>query len=279
MLDVELSIRDFDDGAVIALRGELDLAGLDDLALLGIVGLLPRGSERRAAACGLLVTRYHWLVRSCVVPFLNSPEPADDLMQVGYIGLLKAISNFDPAICASLAAYARPCISGELKRHFRDRRWQVHVKRSVQDLALEVRKATWRLAQELGRTPADADLARYLRVSEDEVRHARGAALAFQPGSLDAPVSGQPGASTVADLLGQDDPRMEHMLGMHAVAEHWGELPRREQEILMMDFSGDMTQVQIGRLLGISQMHVSRLRTRALGHLRARLLDLGERAS
>src|SRR5271154_4696185 len=109
MLDVELSIRDFDGGAVIALRGELDLAGLDDLALLDIVGLLPRGSERRAAACGLLVTRYHWLVPSCVGPFLGSPEPADDLMQVGYIGLLKAISNFDPAICGSLAAYARPC--------------------------------------------------------------------------------------------------------------------------------------------------------------------------
>jgi len=203
----------------------------------------------------------------------------DDLALLRYIGLLKAISNFDPAICGNLSAYARPCISGELKRHFRDRRWQIHVKRSVQILALDVRKATWRLAQELGRTPADADLARYLRVTEDEVRHARRAALAFQPGSLDAPVSGQPGISTLADLLGQDDPRLELMLGMHAVAEHWGELPRREQEILMMDFRGDMTQVQIGRQLGISQMHVSRLRTRALGYLRARLLDSEERAS
>jgi RNA polymerase sigma-B factor len=256
-----------------------DLAGLDDRVLLGIVTSLPRTSERRAVACGLLVTRYHLLVRSCVRPYLNSPEPAEDLMQVGYIGLLKAISNFDPAICRNLAAYARPCISGELKRHFRDKRWQVHVKRSVQDLALEVRNATWQLAQELGRTPVDADLARYLRVSEDEVRHARRAALAFQPGSLDAPVGGQTGVSTLADLLGQDDPRLEHMIGMHAVAAHWGELPRREQEILTMDFRGDMTQAEIGRQLGISQMHVSRLRTRALGYLRACLLDPEERAS
>ena len=114
-----------------------DLAGLDERALLGIAGSLPPGGERRAAACELLVTRYRWLVRSCVRLYLNSPEPAEDLMQVGYVGLLKAIGNFDPAICGSLAAYARPCISGELKRHFRDKRWQVHVGRPVKELVLE----------------------------------------------------------------------------------------------------------------------------------------------
>ncbi len=253
-----------------------DLAGLDDVALLGIAGSLPRASERRAAACGLLVARYRWLVRSCVRPYLRSSEPAEDLMQVGYAGLLKAIGNFDPGICGSLAAYARPCVSGELKRHFRDKRWQVHVGRSVQELVLQAREATWRLAQELGRIPADADLARYLGVSAEELRHARRAELAFQPSSLDAPLPGQPGISTVADLLGEQDPRLEHMLGMHAVAAHWGELPRREQEILLMDFHGGLTQTEIGRRLGISQMHVSRLRTRALGYLRARLLDLDE---
>jgi RNA polymerase sigma-B factor len=265
-----------------ALPGRLgteDLAGLDDGALLGIAGALPPTSDRRVAACGLLVARYRWLVRSCVRPYLRSPEPAEDLMQVGYIGLLKAIGNFDPAICGSLPAYARPCISGELKRHFRDKRWPVHVKRSVQRLVLETREATWQLAQELGRTPADADLARYLGVSSDELRHARRAELAFQTFSLDAPLAGQPGISTLADLLGEQDPRLEHMLGMHAVAAHWDELPRREQKILVMDFRGGLTQTEIGRQLGISQMHVSRLRTRALGYLRSRLLDLDEYAS
>ena len=256
-----------------------DLAGLDDRALLGITGSLPAGSERRAAALELLVTRYRWLVRSCVRPYLHSPEAAEDLMQVGYIGLLKAIGNFDPAICGSLTAYARPCISGELKRHFRDKRWPVHVKRPVQELVLEAREATWQLAQELGRTPAEADMARYLGVSSDELRHAQRAELAFQPSSLDAPLAGQPGISTLADLLGEQDPRLEHMLGMHAVATHWGELPPREQEILLMDFRSGLTQAEIGRLLGISQMHVSRLRARALGYLRSRLLDLEERAS
>ena len=195
-------------------------------------------------------------------------------MQVGYVGLLKAIGNFDPAAGASLATYARPCIGGELKRHFRDKRWQVHVKRPVQELVLQVREATWRLAQELGRTPADSDLARHLEVSGEELRQAQRAEAAFQSYSLDAPPAGQPGPSTLADVLGAEDPRLEHMLGMQVIAAHWGELPPREQEILLMDFRGGMTQTQIGQQLRISQMHVSRLRAHALGHLRSRLLDL-----
>jgi len=256
-----------------------DLAGLDERALLGIVGSLPPGSERRAAACELLVSRYHGLVRSCVRRYLHSPEPVEDLMQVGYVGLLKAIGNFDPALCASLAAYARPCISGEIKRHFRDKRWQVHVERSVKELALQAREATGQLAQELGRTPAESDMARHLGVSADKLRHARRAELALQASSLDAPLTGRPGISTLADLLGREDPRLEHMLDMHAVAAHWDELPPREQEILLMDFYGGMRQNEIGRRLGISQMHVSRLRARALGYLRSRLVDLAGQAS
>jgi len=225
------------------------------------------------------VTRYRWLVRSCVRRYLRSPESAEDLMQVGYVGLLKAIVNFDPAVCGSLAAYARPCISGELKRHFRDKRWQVHVGRPVKELMLQAREATWQLAQELGRTPAESDMARHLGVSTDALRHARQAELALQPSSLDAPLAGQPGVRTLADLLGREDPRVEHMLGMHAVAAHWGELPPREQKILLMDFYDGMPQTEIGRRLGISQVHVSRLRARALGYLRSRLLDPEEQAS
>ena len=256
-----------------------DLAGLDDRELLDIVRLSPRPSKRRAAACELLVTRHQGLVRSCVRPYLRSPEPAEDLMQVGYVGLLKAINNFDPAAVGSLATYARPCISGEIKRHFRDKRWQVHVKRPVQELVLEVRTATGQLTQELGRTPTDSDLARHLGVSGDDLRQARRAELAFWPYSLDAPLPGQPGMNTLADVLGEQDPRLEHMLGMQAVATHWGELPPREQKILLMDFRGGMTQTEIGQQLRISQMHVSRLRAHALGYLRSRLLDLeGTRA-
>jgi RNA polymerase sigma-B factor len=249
-----------------------ELAGLDDRALVSLVQSLPRASARRMAACELLVSRYEGLVRSCVRRYVRGPVSAQDLMQVGYVGLLTAISHFDSAVGASLGAYARPCVSGELKRYFRDKRWALRVKRPVQELVLQVRDATGPLAQQLGRTPADSDLARHLGVSGDELREARQAEVAFQPSSLDAPMPGQSATGTLADVLGGEDPRLEHMLGMQAVAEHWGELPSREQQILIMDFGGGMTQTQIAQRLSISQMHVSRLRTHALGHLRARLL-------
>ena len=252
----------------------MDLTGMDDEALLAIVRLSPRGSERRAAACELLVSRHQGLVRSCVRRYMNSTEQTEDLMQVGYVGLLKAISNFDPAFCRSLATYARPCINGELKRHFRDKRWQVHVKRPVQELVMEVREATWRLAQELGRMPTDSDLTRHLGIGADDLRHAQRAEMAFKSYSLDAPPAGQRDTRILADSLGAEDPRLEHMLSMRAVTAHWGELPPREQEILLMRFRGGLTQVQIGQRLCISQMQVSRLIARALGYLRSHLLDL-----
>ena len=250
-----------------------DLAGLDDLALLSMVRTLPLASPWRAAACEVLVTRYQGLVRSCVRPYRGSPVPTEELMQVGYFGLLKAIGHFDPvaAAGAGLAAYARPCISGELKRYFRDKRWSLRVDRHVQELLLQVRDATGPLAQQLGRTPTDSDLALHLGVSGDKVRQAQQAQLAFQPSSLDAPQADYDTAITLADSLGAEDPRLDHMLGMHAVSAHWGELPPREQQILIMDFGDGLTQAQIGQRLGISQMHVSRLRARALGRLRARL--------
>jgi len=248
-----------------------DLAGLGERELLAVAGSLPPGSARRAAARELLVGRYGNLVRSCARRYSRSPEPAEDLIQVGYVGLLKAIGNFDPARGAGLEAYAQSCISGEIKRHFRDKRWPLHVPRPVQELVLEIRADAGQLAQHLGRVPAESDLARYLGVTGDALREARMAEFAFQPGSLDAPLSGGSGTVTLADLLGADDPRFEHMLGMQAVAAHWGELPLREQKILVMRFYGEMTQVQIGQQLGMSQMHVSRLIARALGHLRTRL--------
>jgi len=260
--------------AVSAATMRLSLAGLDDRELLAIIASLPLASERHDAACELLVRRHRGLVWACVQRYRRGPEPAEDLMQVGYVGLVKAINNFDPAFGRSLAAYAQPCITGEIKRHFRDTRWQLNVKRSVKELAMEVRAATGQLTQELGRTPAEPDLARYLGVSGDKLRDAQLADMAFRPSSLDAPLSGRPGAASLADLLGAEDPQMEHMLSMQTVATHWGELPVREQQILVLRFYNGMTQAQVGQQLGISQMHVSRLLSHALGYLRPRLLGL-----
>jgi|SRR5450755_2159962 RNA polymerase sigma-B factor len=257
---------------VPAARTRRDLGELENGELLAIVHSLPQGSMRRDAACEVLVRRHYGLVRSCVRRYSHRPDLTEDLIQVGYVGLMKAISNFDPAIGGSLAAYAQPSITGEIKKHFRDKIWPVHVSRPAQELMLEVRSASGQLAQDLGRAPAEPDLARHLGVSADALREARRAELALRPGSLDAPMSGEPGSVSLADFLGEEDPRMDHMLAMRAVAAHWNELSLRERKILIMRFYDDMTQVEIGRQLGLSQMHISRLLARALGYLRPRVL-------
>jgi RNA polymerase sigma-B factor len=255
-----------------------ELADLDDRELLGIAGSLPRFSQRRIAACELLVGRHRGLVWSCVQRYRRGPESVEDLMQVGYVGLVAAINNFDPAVGCSLATYARSHIDGEIKRYFRDKRWQVHVVRPVKELVAQARTATWRLAQELGRTPTESDLAASLGVSGHDLRNAQLAEMAFEMFSLDAPLYGQSGTGLLADLLGEEDPQMDHMLDMQAVATHWGELSSHQQKVLLMRFYGGMTQDKIGQQLGISQIQVSRLLGGALGYLRPRLLGLDEAA-
>ena len=250
-----------------------------DCELLRVIHGAPAGSPAREHACEVLVARYELLVRSCARRYQGNPESADELMQVGYVGLMKAINRFDPDVGISLAPYALACVSGEIKRHFRDRRWQVRVKRSAQELVLELREASAELAQQFQRTPTDAELATYLRVEPAEVRAARRADLGFSAWSLDAPLSEEPEAGSLAELLGQEDPRMEHAVDMAALGAHWDELPRRQQRILLLRFYGNMTQAEIGEQLGLSQMHVSRLITSSLAYLRERILgeDQGER--
>ena len=248
------------------------LSELADDELLGYCRALPVHSARREAATRVLVERYTGLVRACVRPYQNSPEPVEDLMQAGYVGLLKAIGNYDPAFGHGLRAYAVPCITGEIKRHFRDKRWQVRVQRHCQELLLEMRAATEDLTQQLGRTPDDDDLAGWLGVTPGEVYEARQAEQAFSAYSLDAPAyNGSDDPSGLGEMLGEEDPEVDRAVDMEAVARHWSELPEREQRILVLRYYGNLTQAEIGTRLGISQMHVSRLIDRALAHLRRRL--------
>ena len=252
---------------------QAELRTLSDNALLARLRPLPRGSAERETICEILVSRYTRLVHSCVRPYLHSPESAEDLLQVGYVGLLKAINNFDPSFGDSLNAYAQPCISGEIKRHFRDRRWQLRVRRQDQELLLEMRAAEETLAQQLGRSPEDRQLARHLGVTEDDVRQARQAHQVFAAASLDAPLSGGDDPGLLGDVLGQDDPALARATDIEAVRTHLDELPEREQRILMWRFYGNLTQSQIGDRLGLSQMHVSRLLERALSYLRGQITE------
>jgi RNA polymerase sigma-B factor len=231
------------------------------------------GSPERTAACEMLVRRYEGLVRGCVRPYLSSPESADDLMQVGYVGLLKAINSYDPAFGNGLRAYAVPCVSGEIKRHFRDRRWQVRVTRPVQELLLEMRGAAEDLTHELGRHPDEAELAERLGVPVGELREALHAGQAFSAWSLDAPLPGRDDYAPFGETIGEEDGGLDRTVNMESLTTHWDELPRREQRILVLRFYGNLTQEEIARRLGISQMHVSRLLARALRRLRERLLD------
>src|SRR5512142_3190137 len=204
-----------------------ELSVLDDHDLLRMVHTLPREDDLRARACETLIGRYQKLVRSCARQYRGSPESAEELMQVGYVGLLKAINNFNPDIGGSLSAYAQPCVSGEIKRHFRDKRWQIHVRRSAQELLLAVRKATEDQTQQLGRVPEEAELAERLGVSPDDMREARQADLVFSAYSLDAPMSDRDDPAMLADMLGDDDPGVAHTIDMEAVNAHWDELPER----------------------------------------------------
>jgi RNA polymerase sigma-B factor len=256
-----------------AVTSQRYLAGLEDGELLAIAQSLARAGECAAAARELLVIRHRGLVRACVARYRRSPEQDQDLMQVGYVGLMKAINNFDPAAGGSLAANAHPTIVGELRRHFRDGRWPVHVKRSAQELMLAVRAATEDLTHELARAPSEADLAARLGVSSADLRDARLAETAFTPLWLDAPLGDSPGAGSIADRVGAEDRQIEHMLAMQAVAAHWDELPPREQAILVLRFHGGLSQAEIGRRTGVSQVQVSRLISHALGYLRPRLLS------
>jgi len=239
-----------------------------DEALIELVQSLPVSSPRRAAAYEILVRRYDFVVQGCVRRYRDSPEPLEDLMQVGYLGLLKAISNFNPELGPNLVAYAQPCVSGELKRHFRDKRWQVRVQRTSQEHMLAVRAARASLTQELGRTPGNDELAEAAGLNLEELREAERAELAFRPSYLDAPVSAADDAATFGELLGDDDPGIEHAVDSDALWTHWSALPPRQQRILAMRFYGNMTQAEIGQRLGISQMHVSRLLNTALTRLR-----------
>jgi RNA polymerase sigma-B factor len=203
--------------------------------------------------------------------FRNRGEPLEDLIQVGTIGLLKAIDRFDLLREVEFSTYATPTIVGELKRHFRDKGWAVRVPRRLQELNLSLNKVVAELSQEIGRSPTISEIAAKVRLSEEEVLEGLDTSNAYAVISLDAPAGGED-APTVSEHIGSEDESLEALEYRAALGPLIAELPERERRILYLRFFRGMTQSQIAARLGISQMHVSRLLNRTLGVLRAGLL-------
>jgi RNA polymerase sigma-B factor len=203
--------------------------------------------------------------------FRNRGEPLEDLIQVGTIGLLKAIDRFDLDRAVEFSTYATPTIVGELKRHFRDKGWAVRVPRRLQELNLSLTKAVAELSQEIGRSPTVGEIAERMHLSEEEVLEGLDTSNAYAVVSLDAPSGGEDTPS-VSDHIGVEDETLETLEYRAALGPIIAELPERERRILYLRFFRGLTQSQIAERLGISQMHVSRLLNRTLVMLRDRLL-------
>ncbi|SFF67141.1 RNA polymerase sigma factor SigF [Streptomyces mirabilis] len=205
--------------------------------------------------------------------FRNRGESLEDLRQVAALGLVKAVDRYDPELGNAFESYAVPTVTGEIKRHFRDHMWTLHVPRRVQDLRNRVRFAVQELSGTIsGRRPTVAEIAEHARMSEEDVRAGLEALESFTALSLDAQVSGSDDGYSLSDALGSADPALDVVIDREAVKPRLRALPERERTILYMRFFGDMTQSRIADELGISQMHVSRLISRCCHRLRDQVM-------
>jgi len=203
--------------------------------------------------------------------FHGRGEPLDDLVQIATVGLIKAIDRFDPEYGNDFAAYAVPTIVGEIKRHFRDRTWDIRVPRRLQELKLDINEATSTLSQQLGRSPTVADIATYLHRSPDEVLEGLDGARAYSAVSLQTLVGNGEDGTELGDLFGVEDHELALAEFRACLGPALDALGPREQKIVVLRFFGNLTQTQIAERVGISQMHVSRLLTRSLAALRGHL--------
>jgi RNA polymerase sigma-B factor len=221
------------------------------------------------AARDALVDHYMPLARHLARRYEQRGEPLEDLVQVACLGLVKAVGRFDPSRGLRFSSFAVPTILGELKRHFRDSGWAVHVTRGMQERVMELTQAIDFLSAETGRAPGVAELSAYLKLPVEDVIEALGAGAAHDTASLDAPASYEDGMPlTLGDCFGEIDRGYEVVEHTAALARALRAMPAREQSVLMLRFSADLTQREIADRLGISQMHVSRLVRRALDRLR-----------
>ncbi|MER5198380.1 RNA polymerase sigma factor SigF [Streptomyces sp. NPDC002755] len=238
------------------------------------LAVLEEGTPEHQYARNTLIEMNMSLVRFAAGRFRSrGPEEMEDIVQVGMIGLIKAIDRFDLSREAEFTSFAIPYIVGEIKRFFRDTTWAVHVPRRLQEARVQLARATEELRSRLGRTPTVKELSELMSLPEEEVCEARLAANGYNSSSLDAAIGGsEDGEAALQDFIGAEDQALALVEDFHALAPLIAGLGERDRQIIHMRFVEELTQAQIGEHLGVSQMHVSRLLSRTLARLREGML-------
>jgi RNA polymerase sigma-B factor len=231
--------------------------------------LLSRYAETRDPALKEeLVHRFLPLARSLALRYRGSSEDIEDLIQVASLGLVKALDGFDLERGRSFVAYAAPTILGELRRHFRDRVWEVRLPRGLQERTMAVSEAAGELSDELGASPTVAQIAARLQWDEDDVSEALQADEARRTLSLEVPRSKEDaGSATILETLGETEPGYDAVEAQLAAED--APLDERERRVLRLRLEGNQNQYEIGRRLGVYQMQISRIMRRALRKLLA----------
>jgi RNA polymerase sigma-B factor len=233
------------------------------------VQLFRRARSGDAAAREALIAHYMPLARRLARRYQHSAEPFDDLLQVASLGLVKAVDRFDPERGLAFSTFAVPTVLGELKRHFRDRSWSLHVPRAIQERAMKVEKLSREIGSSEGRSPTITELAVAMECSAEEVVEALQATHAHDAMSLDANRTVDDAESeTYLEAIGTEDEHYEVIDYGTSIRPVLDELSDRDRLALHLRFVEDMTQTQIAARLGVSQMQVSRILRRALGLLR-----------
>lgn len=227
------------------------------------------GPQRRQALVDQVVLDHLWLARTLAHRYRDRGESLDDLVQVACLGLVKAAAAYRSGLGHSFCAYAVPTVMGELRRHFRDKGWDVRPPRRLQELRSRIRRVEEELGQTLGRAATAQEVAAALKVPREEVDEARAAAVGYSSVSLDGPPTGSDEGLSWGDMLpDQSGPEDGDLLGSLAVGPLLSALPARDQRILALRYYGGWTQQQIAQDIGVTQMQVSRLLTQALARLR-----------
>ncbi|MFJ8649016.1 RNA polymerase sigma factor SigF [Streptomyces sp. NPDC093546] len=249
-----------------------EVAALDARALsktlFARLETLEEGTHEYAYVRNTLVELNLALVKFAASRFRSRSEPMEDIIQVGTIGLIKAIDRFELARGVEFPTFAMPTIVGEIKRFFRDTSWSVRVPRRLQELRLDLAKAGDELAQQLDRAPTVGELAEKLGITKEEVVEGMAASNAYTASSLDAQPEEDDTEGALADRIGYEDNGLEGIEYIESLKPLIASLPARDRKILSLRFVAGMTQSEIGEELNISQMHVSRLLSRTLGKLR-----------